>query len=164
VLNQALGGGMASRLFQEVRERRGLAYSVYSFSEAHTDTGSFAVYAGTSPKKVPTTLDVIRTELDRARREGITDAELTRAKGYLAGSMLLALEDTGSRMGRLGKSITTDSELLTLDETLAAVEAVDHDAVREVAAELLTGPFTLAVVGPVGDLDEAALAASCAPS
>jgi predicted Zn-dependent peptidase len=164
VLNQALGGGMASRLFQEVREKRGLAYSVYSYQGMHSDAGSFAVYAGCTPKKVGTTLDVLRTELDRARREGITDAELTRAKGNLAGSMLLSLEDTGSRMGRIGKSLSTDADLLTLDETLAEVEAVDHDMVREVAAELLDGPFTLALVGPVGDLDEAELAAYCEAS
>jgi predicted Zn-dependent peptidase len=161
VLNQALGGGMASRLFQEVREKRGLVYSVYSYQGMHTDAGSFAVYAGTAPAKVTTVLDVVRTELDRARREGITDAELERAKGNLAGSMLLSLEDTGSRMGRLGKGIATDSELLTLDETLAAVEAVTHDDVREVAAELLSGPFTLAGVGPVGDLDADALGDHC---
>jgi predicted Zn-dependent peptidase len=161
VLNQALGGGMASRLFQEVREQRGLAYSVYSYQGMHTDNGAFAVYAGTAPRKVETTIDVLRTELDKAAREGITDAELTRAKGNLAGSMLLALEDTGSRMGRLGKAIATDAELLTLDQTLAAVEAVTADDVREVAAALLGGPFTLAVVGPVGDLDAAALQRHC---
>jgi predicted Zn-dependent peptidase len=164
VLNQALGGGMASRLFQEVRERRGLAYSVYSYHGMHADTGSFAVYAGTAPKKVRTVIDVLRTELDRARREGITDAELERAKGNLAGSMLLALEDTGSRMGRIGKGIATDTELLTLDETLAAVEAVTADDVRALSAELLSGPFTLAVVGPVGDLDPDELAQHCEAS
>jgi predicted Zn-dependent peptidase len=161
VLNQALGGGMASRLFQEVRERRGLVYSVYSYAGMHTDTGQFAVYAGTAPRKVRTLLDVLRTELDRARREGITDAELARAKGYLAGSTLLALEDTGSRMGRLGKAIATDSVLLTLDETLAAIEGVTAGDVRELAAELLDGPFTLAVVGRVDDLDSAELEAHC---
>jgi predicted Zn-dependent peptidase len=151
VLNQALGGGMASRLFQEVRERRGLAYSVYSYQAMHNDAGEFAVYAGTAPGKVRTVLDVLRTELDRARRDGLTDAELQRAKGYLGGSMLLALEDTGSRMGRLGKSIATGVELMTLDEVLAAVEAVTHDDIAAVSQEILTGPFTLAVVGPKSD-------------
>jgi predicted Zn-dependent peptidase len=151
VLNQALGGGMASRLFQEVRERRGLAYSVYSYQGMHNDTGEFAVYAGTAPGKVRTVLDVLRTELDKARRDGLTDSELQRAKGYLGGSMLLALEDTGSRMGRLGKSVATGVELLTLDDVLAAVEAVTHDDIAAVAEELLGGPFTLAVVGPSSD-------------
>lgn len=153
VLNQALGGGMASRLFQEVRERRGLAYSVYSYHEPLVDTGEFAVYAGTAPSKVDDVLDVLRTELDRARRDGLSDEELARAKGNLAGSILMALESTGSRMSRLGKTAVTGTPLLSLDETLAAVEAVDAVAVHEIAEELLAGPFTLAAVGPLdGDV------------
>lgn len=162
VLNQALGGGMSSRLFQEVRERRGLAYTVYSYLGLHVDSGAFAVYAGTAPGQSRTVLDVLRAELDRARSGGLADAELERAKGHLAGSTLLALEDTGSRMARLGKSVVTGTELLTLDETLATIEAVDHDAVREVAAELLEGPFTLAGVGPFEDADADAFEAYCA--
>jgi predicted Zn-dependent peptidase len=159
VLNQALGGGMASRLFQEVRERRGLAYSVYSYQGMHADTGTFAVYAGTTPAKVRTVLDVLRAELDGARGDGLGDAELQRARGHLAGSIVLALEDTGSRMMRLGKAVTTGTELLTLDQTIAAIEAVDHDAVQEVADAVLAGPFTLAVVGPHDGETEADYAA-----
>jgi len=151
VLNQALGGGMASRLFQEIRERRGLVYTVYSYHGMHADAGTFAVYAGTAPQRADTVFEIVRHELDKARREGLTDAELERAKGHLAGSMVLALEDTGSRMTRLGKSIVTGTPLLSLDETIAAVEAVDHDAVREVAEIMLGGPFTAAVVGPFDD-------------
>src|SRR5690606_3396532 len=151
VLNQALGGGMASRLFQEVRERRGLVYSVYSYHSMNADAGTFAVYAGTAPQRADTVFEIVRAELDRARSSGLSDAELERAKGHLAGSMVLALEDTGSRMTRLGKSIVTGTPLLSLDETIAAVEAVDHDAVREVAELVLAGPFTAAVVGPFDD-------------
>ena len=147
VLNQALGGGMASRLFQEVREQRGLVYTVYSYQGMHVDTGTFAVYAGTAPKRVEEVLEVVRDELAKARDDGLTEGELQRAKGNLTGSMVLALEDTGSRMNRLGKSVVTGTPLLSLDETIAAVEAVTLDEVREVGDVLLGGPFTVAVVG-----------------
>jgi len=147
VLNQALGGGMASRLFQEIRERRGLVYTVYSYQGMHVDTGTFAVYAGSAPKRIDEVVRVIRDELARARTDGLSEAELARAKGNLSGSMVLALEDTGSRMNRLGKSVVTGSPLLSLDETIAAVEAVTLDQVQAVAATLLGGPFTVAVVG-----------------
>jgi predicted Zn-dependent peptidase len=163
VLNQALGGGMASRLFQEVRERRGLAYTTYSYQGMHLDSGSFAVYAGTSPVKVATLLDVLREQLDTVRREGLDDGELARAKSHLAGSMVLALEDTGSRMVRLGKSIATSTPLLSLDDILAAIESVTHDDVREVADLLLAGPYTLTIVGPLEEADAADFAAVPAP-
>jgi predicted Zn-dependent peptidase len=153
VLNQALGGGMASRLFQEVRERRGLAYSVYSYQGQHTDTGTFAVYAGTTPRKAGEVLDVVRAELTRVLAEGLSDAELERAQGHLAGATILALEDTGSRMSRLGKALCTATPLLSLDETLAGIEAVTRDDVDAVAQVLLAGPFTLAVVGPYAAAD-----------
>ena len=156
VLNQALGGGMASRLFQEVRERRGLVYSVYSYNGMYADSGTFAVYAGTTPRKADEVLAVTRAELDKALAGGLTDEELERAKGHLAGSTILALEDSGSRMSRLGKAFTSDVPLLTLDETLAAIEAVTPDDVREAARMLLSGPWTLAMVGPVEDIDPAA--------
>ena len=155
VLNQALGGGMASRLFQEVRERRGLVYSVYSYNGMYADSGTFAVYAGTTPRKADEVLAVTRAELDRALADGLTTEELERAKGHLAGSTILALEDSGSRMSRLGRSFTSDVALLSLDETLAAVEAVTPDDVRETARMLLSGPWTLAMVGPVDDIDPA---------
>ena len=149
VLSQALGGGMASRLFQEVRERRGLVYSVYSYNGMYADTGTFAVYAGSTPRKATEVLEVTRGELDRALADGLTDEELERAKGHLAGSTILALEDSGSRMSRLGKALTSDVPLLTLDETLAAVEAVTAEDVRDVAKAMLGGPWTLAMVGPL---------------
>jgi predicted Zn-dependent peptidase len=154
VLNQALGGGMSSRLFQEVRERRGLAYSVYSYQGQHADAGTFAVYAGTAPSKTETVLDVVCAELDAVRAGGLDAGELERAKGYLAGATVLALEDTGSRMTRLGKALVTDMPLLSLDESVAAIEAVTAEEVRDVAELLLAGPYTLAAVGPFEPADE----------
>jgi len=151
VLNQALGGGMASRLFQEVRERRGLAYTVYSYQSTHADTGTFAVYAGTAPNRLDEVLTVIGDELGKAGAGGLSLPELERAKGHLAGSIVLSLEDTGSRMNRIGKSVISGTPLLSLDETLAAIEAVDAEAVAEVGEIFLGGPFTLAVVGAFED-------------
>ncbi|MEX2621413.1 MAG: pitrilysin family protein [Egibacteraceae bacterium] len=157
VLNQALGGGMASRLFQEIRERRGLVYSVFSYHGMHADAGTFAVYAGTAPQKLDEVLQTVRAEFARALDGGLTAEELERAKGALAGSMVLGLEDTGSRMNRLGKAAITGTPLLSLDEMIAAVGAVTHADVVAMGELLLGGPFTLALVGPVG-ADEEALA------
>ena len=164
VMNQALGGGMASRLFQEVRERRGLVYSVYSYNGMYADTGTFAVYAGTTPRKADEVLSVTRAELDRALADGLTDEELGRAKGHLAGATILALEDSGSRMSRLGKALCADVPLLTLDETLAAIEAVTAQDVRDVAQRLLGGPWTLAMVGPLEGVDAGAYEQYVAPA
>ncbi|MDP8930311.1 MAG: insulinase family protein, partial [Actinomycetota bacterium] len=148
VFNQALGGGMASRLFQEVRERRGLVYSVYSHVGMHVDAGTVAVYAGTAPHRAEEVLRVVRAELRKLVDDGLTSAELERAKGHLAGSMTLALEDTGSRMSRLGKALITGTPLLSPEQTIAAVEAVTAEDVLGLVRLLLVGPFTLAVVGP----------------
>jgi predicted Zn-dependent peptidase len=149
VLNNVLGGGMSSRLFQEIREKRGLAYSVYSYSSQYADSGVFAVYAGCAPGKVDEVLDVTRTTLASFAAGGITDAELARGKGMLRGSLVLGLEDTGSRMSRLAKGELLYDEQLTVDELLARVDAVDADEVNAVAADLLTRPTSLAVIGPV---------------
>src|SRR5680860_533160 len=149
VLNQALGGGMASRLFQEVREKRGLVYTVYSYQEVHGDVGAFAVYAGSAPQRAQEVLQVVTTELAKARGDGLSEAELARAKGNLTGSLVLSLEDTGSRMSRLGLSLITGTPLLTLDEVVAAVEAVTLEDTRAVGEVLLGGPQTLAAVGSV---------------
>jgi predicted Zn-dependent peptidase len=160
VLNSALGGGMSSRLFQEVREKRGLAYSVYSFAAHYAELGMFGVYAGCLPQKIDEVLDVCRTELARAAAEGITGEELRRGIGALKGGYVLGLEDTGQRMTRLGKSELAYGELLSIDEVLRRIDAVSLDDVQQVAAELLAAPQTLAVVGPFGpDRDFAAPAA-----
>jgi predicted Zn-dependent peptidase len=155
VLNQALGGGMASRLFQEVRERRGLAYSVYSYRVAFAETGAFGVYVGTAPERVEEALDVVDAELDRLVREGsLDDDELDAAKGHLKGSMALSLESSHSRMHRIGSSELNLGEILTLDEVVAKVDAVAADDVARVVDRLFGhGRRTLAVVGP---FDEAA--------
>jgi predicted Zn-dependent peptidase len=151
VLNAALGGGMSSRLFQEVREKRGLAYSVYSFSSQHADTGLWGVYAGCLPAKADEVLAICRDEIDKVVSGGLTDAELDRGKGQLRGSIVLGLEDPSSRMSRLGKSELVYPQLEPVEEILASIEGVTHDDVREVAAAVLARPKALAVVGPFDD-------------
>jgi predicted Zn-dependent peptidase len=151
VLNGALGGGMSSRLFQEIREKRGLAYSVYSYAAHHAETGMFGVYAGCQPAKAAEVLDICQVQLDLVARGGITAEELVRGKGQLAGSLVLGLEDTGSRMSRLGKSELVYGQLLTVDDVLARIDAVTLDDVRDVAAAVLAAKQTLAVIGPFDD-------------
>jgi predicted Zn-dependent peptidase len=153
VLNNSLGGGMSSRLFQEIRERRGLAYSVYSYTSQYAGTGLYAVSAGCAPGKVDEVLDLARTELAQVAAEGLTDEEVARGRGMTKGALVLGLEDTGSRMTRLGKGELVYGELLTVDDLLARVDAVSVDDVRSVAAELLTEPMSLAVIGPFADHD-----------
>jgi predicted Zn-dependent peptidase len=151
VLNAALGGGMSSRLFQEVREKRGLAYSVYSFSSQHADTGIWGVYVGCLPSKADEVLAICRDEVAKVISGGLDDAELERGKGQLRGSMVLGLEDPSSRMSRLGKAELAYPRLEPVDEILASISAVTHDDVRRVANEILAQPKVLAVVGPYDD-------------
>jgi predicted Zn-dependent peptidase len=148
VLNAALGGGMSSRLFQEVREKRGLAYSVYSFSSQHADTGIWGVYAGCLPAKADEVLSICQEEIAKVISGGLTDEELDRGKGQLRGSIVLGLEDPSSRMSRLGKSELVYPRLEPVEEILASIEGVTHDDVREVASTVLAQPKALAVVGP----------------
>jgi predicted Zn-dependent peptidase len=152
VLNNALGGGMSSRLFQEVREKRGLAYSVYSYSSQYADTGLFGVYAGCMPAKAREVLKICREQLDQIANYGITVDELARGKGQLKGSLVLGLEDTGSRMTRLGKGELVHNEVLTVDEVISRIDAVTLDDARGVAADLLDdSTLSLAVIGPFDD-------------
>jgi predicted Zn-dependent peptidase len=151
VLNAAFGGGMSSRLFQEVREKRGLAYSVYSFSGQHADTGMWGIYVGCLPSKADEVLAICRDEIARVVEEGLTDAELIRGKGQVRGSIVLSLEDPSSRMSRLGKSELVYPRLEPVDEVLTAIDAVGHDDIRAIAADILTRPKALAVVGPFDD-------------
>ena len=148
VLNTALGGGTSSRLFQEVREQRGLAYSIYSFASHHADAGVVGVSVGCLPGKVDDVLAVVRAELAKVAARGITAQELERGQGQLRGGLVLGLEDSGSRMSRLGKAELIHDELLTLDQVLARIEGVTLDEVQRLAAELFTQPEILAVVGP----------------
>jgi predicted Zn-dependent peptidase len=153
VYSTLLGGGMSSRLFQEIRERRGLAYSVYSYTNQYADSGTFGVYAGCTPGKADEVLALTREELARVAERGVTDEEISRGKGMLQGSLVLGLEDTGSRMSRLGKGELLYDELLTVDQVLAAVDAVTPDEVRAVAREIYGGQPSLAVIGPFADHD-----------
>ena len=155
VLHHVLGGGMSSRLFNEIREQRGLAYAVYSFRMAHVDTGAWGVYVGTTPAQAETALDLIAEEIDDVIGEGITVDELERAKGSMRGGLALALEDANSRMVRLGRDELADMPHLSVDERLARLEAVTLEDVRTVADEMMSGPRVMGAVGPFdeGDLD-----------
>ena len=153
VLNNALGGGMSSRLFQEVREKRGLVYSVYSYATSYADAGLVGVHFGCHPDRVDEVLAVCREQLDAVVRDGLTAAELERGKGQLKGSLVLGLEDTGSRMTRIGKSELTQGHLLEVDELIRRIDAVTLDDVREVAGDVLGQPLSLGAVGPFEDTD-----------
>ena len=153
VLNAAFGGGMSSRLFQEVREKRGLAYSVYSFTAQHADTGMWGVYVGCLPSKADEVLSICTEEIARVVDGGLTDAELARGKGQVRGSIVLGLEDPSSRMSRLGKAELVYPRLEPVEEILASIDAVTHDDVRAIAAEIFTRPKALAVVGPFDSPD-----------
>ena len=131
VVDQVLGGGMSSRLFQEVREKRGLAYSVFSYRSAFEETGALAVYCATAPERVEETLDVVRAELDRLVADGgVSERELAGAKGHLTGSLALSLESSSSRMHRIGRAELTMGEIPSLDWVVEQVDAVTPDDVE----------------------------------
>ncbi|MFD2122678.1 M16 family metallopeptidase [Streptomyces cirratus] len=157
VLNTALGGGMSSRLFQEVREKRGLAYSVYSYTSGFADTGLFGVYAGCRPSQVHDVLRICRDELDKVASDGLTDEEIRRAVGQLSGSTVLGLEDTGAIMNRIGKSELCWGDQMSVDEMLGRIAAVTPDEVREVARDVLAQRPSLAVIGPLKEKQAARL-------
>ena len=149
VMDTVLGGGMSSRLFQEVREKRGLAYSVYSYRSLFADTGAFAVYAGTTPQNAQTVVDLVFEEIESLKRNGITDAELKRAKGHLKGSLVLSSEDPGSRMNQLGRQQLTLGEIRSTDEQIALFDAVEMDDVRNVIDKIFgSGSYRVTIVGP----------------
>ncbi|WP_442542947.1 M16 family metallopeptidase [Arthrobacter sp. KN11-1C] len=148
VLNAVLGGGMSSRLFQEIREKRGLVYSTYSFASAYADAGYFGMYAGCTPSKVKQVLELLGAELDKLAADGITDEELRKAVGQLCGGIVLALEDTGSRMSRLGRAELVSGEFQDIDETLDRIKAVTAEQVQDLARVLAEAPRTVTVVGP----------------
>jgi predicted Zn-dependent peptidase len=154
VLSTVLGGGASSRLFQEIRERRGLAYSVYALTSSFADTGYFAAGGGCLPDKLRQVLELVREQFDSLVSDGITAEELRRAQGQLRGSFVLGLEDTFSRMVRLAYSQLVEGELLPVDEVLRRIDAVTVDEVATVAGQFLAGPRTLAVVGPFDGLGE----------
>jgi predicted Zn-dependent peptidase len=147
IVNAVLGGGTSSRLFQEVREKRGLAYSVYSFVSGHAETGVIGVAVGCLPEKTDETLATVRAELAKLAADGITADELRLAKGQLAGGLVLGLEDSASRMSRLGKAELVHDQMLSIDEVLHRMDAVTLEDCAEVA-KLYGGPEILAIVGP----------------
>ncbi|WP_425572290.1 M16 family metallopeptidase [Pseudonocardia eucalypti] len=151
VLNTALGGGLSSRLFQQVREQRGLAYSVYSATTSYADAGQLAVYAGCQPDRLGEVTSVIREVLDSVAERGLTDAEVARAKGALRGGLVLGLEDSASRMSRIGRHELDYGRQRSIRQTLDAIEAVTPDDVAAIAAEVLNRPLTTAVIGPVDE-------------
>ena len=148
ILASALGGGMSSRLFQEIREKRGLAYSVYSYIQQFAGSGSLSFYAGCQPQKAEEVISIIRNITSQVAKSGITDEEINRAKGAVRGALVLSQEDSASRMNRIGKSELVYGEVMSFDEILKRVAAVTHDEIREIANELLTVSPALAVVGP----------------
>ena len=148
VLNAALGGSSSSRLFQEVRERRGLAYSVYSFGLGYSDAGMVGVAAGSLPGKADDLLRVVRDELAKVAASGLDEDEVERGKGQARGGLVLSLEDSGSRMTRLGEAALFQQRLLSVDEVLERLDAVSVPDVHALASELYTRPQTLAQVGP----------------
>lgn len=148
VLTAVLGGGMSSRLFQEIRERRGLAYSTYCFGSSHVGIGTFGLYAGCAPSRVDQVSELMVAELEKLADSGITESELTRSIGQLSGGMVLGLEDSGSRMNRLGRAELVTGELYSVEESLDRIRAVTREEVQALAVELASGPRSQVRVGP----------------
>jgi predicted Zn-dependent peptidase len=146
VLDSLLGGSLSSRLFQEVREKRGLVYSIYSFSNMYKETGVVGIYFGCRPDRLAQVMETVATEIRAVREVPVGTAELERAKEHLKGRVILGLESTSSRMTRLGKAVLTDSEILTLDEIAERIDKVTPEDVQILAQDLLD-PEDLTVVG-----------------
>ncbi len=157
IMNSVLGGGMSSRLFQEIREKRGLAYSAYSFGASYSDAGVFGMYVGSAPQKASEVIELATAELRKVATSGITSEEHERALGQIAGSSALALEDSDTRMGRLARAELGSGEFFSLDTSLERFAAVTADDIREVAALLASRPQTVVAVG---DASRSALVAS----
>jgi predicted Zn-dependent peptidase len=147
LLNNTIGGGMSSRLFQEIREKRGLAYSVYSYHSSYMDSGLFTLYTGTAPKQTEEVLKVSIEIISEMIAKGMTESELRKGKEQLKGSLILSLESTSSRMNRLGKNELLLGKHYTLDETLARIEAVQMDQIDSLIKQLFGHSFALAMVG-----------------
>jgi predicted Zn-dependent peptidase len=159
VLEGVLGGTTSSRLFQEVRERRGLAYSVFCFSNLYAHTGDIGLYVGTRPDNLEQALAVISQELARCVEDPASDEELTRSRENLKGRVVLAMESTGARMSRLGGSLLHDMPILSIDEVIERIDAVTHDDLRALAGELFApGALSIVGVGPERRLFDKAIA------
>ncbi len=148
VLSAALGGGMSSRLFQEIREKRGLAYSVYAYAQQFAGSGVLGFYAGCNPAKAIEVVEIIQSVLADVADNGMSQAEITRAKGAVRGSLVLSQEDSGSRMSRIGKNEIVYGQVMDFDDILKAIDRVSAEDIREIASEFLVKTPTLALVGP----------------
>ena len=148
IVEHVLGGGMSSRLFQTIREERGLAYSVYAYRLGFQGAGAVAVYAGTSPDQSSSVLGLIEEEFERVASAGITASEFEAARGHIRGSMALGLEDSGARMGRIGHAQLVHGRVLTLEEIDLRLSSLTLDGVNDVARRWLSRPRTVVTVGP----------------
>jgi len=153
VLDGILGGGMSSRLFQEIREKRGLAYAVYSYHSLAQDTGQFVIYAGTRPDNAAEVVRIIRAETDSIAANGVTDEEFDLVREGLKGQLVLSLESTRSRMTPLGKSQVTGAELLSIDEIVERLDAVTPEHVHALARQIFDGSHALAMIAPFDEAD-----------
>lgn len=153
LLNNMLGGTQSSRLFQEIREDNGMAYSVFSFHTSYQDSGMFGIYAGTSPDHVEPVLQSIREICQDMSQTPFTEEELEKAKRQVKGAMVLGLESSGSRMSRIAKNELLLGRDVPVDETLAALDAVTSAQVQSVAEHLFAREFALSAVGPLGSMD-----------
>jgi len=158
LLDSILGGSASSRLFQEIREKRGMAYSVYTFAAQYTDTGLIGIYVGTREENLGTCVEICTGQIAEIAQGKLRKGELTRAKESIKGRIMLSMESTSNRMSRLGKSLITDTELLTFERIIAEVDAVEEDAIAELAGVLLAPErLSAACVGPAEDRFRAAI-------
>jgi predicted Zn-dependent peptidase len=149
VLNTVLGGGMSSRLFQEIREKRGLAYSVYSFNQGYSDASTFGLYAGCSPAKAEEVTSLMIQEFEKIAETGITVGELSLAKGNISGSLALKFESNQARMSRLASAEIVAGEFMDLDDTIARFDSVELSEVQQLAQDLLSKNRSIVAVGDV---------------
>ena len=153
VLNTLLGGGMSSRLFQEIREERGLVYSIFSFNSAFADSGIFGVYAGTGEEDVEELVPVLCDEIGRVAVETAPDEEVERARAQVKAAMLMARESTGARCDQLGQQLLIHGRAIPVEEQVAKLEAVTPEVVRRAAARIFEARPTVAALGPLGRLE-----------
>jgi predicted Zn-dependent peptidase len=149
LIDSAVGGGMSSRLFQEVREKRGLCYAIGSYTASFREAGMFTVYAGTSPETADQVRELVALELQNVSRSGLTPEELQRAKNQIRGAVLLSLDSMSTRMTRIGKSMLYYDRVISPTEVVEKIEAVTADNCRQICADLFgRGDFAYAAVGP----------------